>query len=59
MSSRERREELRREREAEAIRAEAEQNRRANRTWYEKIEECNDVHSIKEVLHELVESLDL
>lgn len=58
MSSRERREELRREQEQWEIEREAEERRIADLTWFERIEEISDIHDAKAVLHEIVDHLD-
>lgn len=58
MSSRERRAQLRQEREEQAIRDEEEQVRLNARSLFEKIEDCETVHDVKRVLHEIVNTLD-
>jgi hypothetical protein len=59
MSTERRRQELREEQRQRDIQREAEEARRAGLTLYQKIEECEDIHEIKEVLHELAEQLNL
>lgn len=55
--------ERRRRRAAEAEAAhearEVEDARRAGLTWWEKIEECADLHDVKRLLHEMADHLDL
>lgn len=58
MSSQRRREERKREEEQADIAREAEEQRVAGLTWYERIEEIEDIHDLKVVLHEIVEQLD-
>lgn len=58
MSSKTRNAEKRREREEQAIRDEEENNRLANRTMYERIEDAKDVHDLREILHEISDRVD-
>ena len=53
MSTKERRAELKAEREAQAIRDEEERARLASRTMWEKINDIQDIHDIKEILWEI------
>jgi hypothetical protein len=54
VSSPQRRRELQAERLARWEAEDAERHRLANRTWYEKIEECESVYDLKAVLHEML-----
>jgi hypothetical protein len=58
MSSRQRNEEKRLEREAQSIKDEEERIRLESRSLYEKIEDCNSIHDVKELLHFIVDELD-
>lgn len=58
MSTPQRRRELAAERDAQAERDEIERNRVAHLGWYQRIEECDSIHDIKEVLHEITDQLD-
>ena len=58
MSSPERRKELRRLRDIEEQQREEEERRVADLDWYMLIEEIEDVHDAKRVLHEIVDRLD-
>lgn len=49
----------RREWAEQSEREEIERNRKASLSWYEKIEECEDIHDLKAVLHEMAEQLEL
>lgn len=59
MSSERRCKELREQREREDEERALEEHRYANLSMYERIEECEDVHDIKRLLHEITEALNL
>jgi hypothetical protein len=58
MSTPERRRELRAEAKRRDREREAEKARYAGLSWYEKVEEANDIHDIKRLLHEITERID-
>lgn len=58
MSSRQRNAEKRLEREQEAILEEEERIRLESRSLYEKIEDCDSIYDVKNVLHFIVQELD-
>lgn len=59
MSSHQRRQELRRERDAAEEARQAEEARIAGLPIYERIEECGDIHDVKRLLHDLMDKLGI
>jgi len=58
VSSARRKAELRAEQEQADREREEEEWRVANLSWYERIEEIDDIYAVKAVLHEIVDRLD-
>jgi hypothetical protein len=59
VSSAQRRAERRQEFEASCLAREVEEQRVAELSMYERIEECEDIHDLKRLLHDIVGRLGL